>query len=788
MAKNPQTNIPTIIVVFGATGDLMQKKISPALYHLFTNEQTPDDFKVVGVARREYSDKKFQSKVYENLKKHKDIKTSSKDFNKFLDIFSYTRGEFQEPKTYISLKETLDKIDESWGLCTNKLFYLAVPPKFYETIFNNLSASGLTVPCSPKEGWTRVLVEKPFGDDLKTAKNLENQLATLFKEEQIFRIDHYLAKEMLQNILAVRFSNNLFEQTFNNNFIESIEVYLHEKMGAEGRGHFYDNVGTLKDVGQNHLLQMLSLATMDQPLSLTAKDIRTKRLDVIKSLRVMKKEDVKSNTFRAQYKEYKKIKGVKRNSKTETYFKLRTYIDNPRWEGVPITIESGKGLASDKKQIVFNVKHTTPCLCPEGPDHYRNKIVFNLSPQEGITIDFWSKKPGLKWQTEKRELSFDYRSNPKNRQYTEEYEKLLYDCIVGDQTLFVSTKEVLAMWKFIDPIVEEWGKGSVDLVKYDMGSNDIVKQAVLDEVVLTPKLSKEIGIVGLGKMGGNLARQLISKGYKVHGLNRSPEVTRKMKQEGLLPEFSIENLVKSLPRPRVVWLMVPAGDAVDQNIDELLKYLDKDDIIIDGGNSFYKNTIVRAKKVTKRKVRFLDCGVSGGPRGALNGACLMIGGQKKDYQYLRSLFVDLSVIDGEQFFEGYGAGHFVKMVHNGIEYGMMQSIAEGFSIMQKSGYRLHLKDIAEVYNHGSVIESRLIGWMANAFEMFGDDLKNVSGSASHSGEGLWTTQVAHSLGVPDKVIHESLNARIRSQKYPNYQGKIIQALRNQFGGHNLKDK
>lgn len=767
----------------------MQKKISPSLFHLFQQKKLPSMFKIVGVSRKKLSDKKFQGVVKGFLDKHKEVHSGKEDATKFLDYFSYNSGKFQEPKTYVKLQKDLQEIDDHWGVCTNKLFYLAVPPKFYETIFTNLAASGLTKPCSEEEGWTRVLVEKPFGDDLKTAKKLEDQLGRLFKEEQIFRIDHYLAKDMLQNILAVRFSNNLFEQTFNNKFIESIDIYLHEKKGAEGRGSFYDSVGTLKDVGQNHLLQMLALVTMDQPLSFTAASIRKKRSELMKTLKPMKKSDIITNTFRAQYEGYTKIEGVKPNSQVETYFKFKTFLDHPRWQGVPITIESGKGLAETKKQIVLNVKHLMPCLCPAGAEHYKNKIIFNLSPKEGITIEFWSKKPGLEWQIEKKELSFEYRKSSATAQYTEEYTKLLFDCIVGDQTLFVSTKEVLSMWKFIDPIVDGWKRNIIPLKKYQKNSNRIIIEASLANTVNNKKvMNPEIGIIGLGKMGGNLARQLLGKGWKVHGYNRSPEETRKLKQEGLIAAFSLENLVKALPKPRVIWLMVPSGDPVDENINALVKLLDKNDIIIDGGNSFFENTVKRAKKASKSGIRFVDCGVSGGPEGALQGATLMIGGKKKDYEYLKPLFTALSVHQGEEFFEGHGAGHFVKMVHNGIEYGMMQAIAEGFAIMRQSRYKLHLQKIAEVYNHGSVIESRLVGWMADAYKLFGDDLKGVSGSAGHSGEGLWTTQVANSLNIPNKVIEESLKARIKSQKKPNYQGQVIQALRNQFGGHSLTGK
>lgn len=237
--------------------------------------------------------------------------------------------------------------------------------------------------------------------------------------------------------------------------------------------------------------------------------------------------------------------------------------------------------------------------------------------------------------------------------------------------------------------------------------------------------------------------------------------------------------------------MVPAGKPVDLTLfgeQGLMKFLKKGDTIIDGGNSNYKNTIIRAKKITKKNVAFLDAGVSGGPKGARYGASMMIGGKEKDFKKFKKLFIDLNVEHGYAFFPGHGAGHFVKMVHNGIEYGMMQSIAEGFDIVEKAKFKLDLHKVASVYSHGTVIESRLITLMEKAFEDFGNNLKGVSGAAQESGEGAWTVATAHELNVPDKVLHESLRARRRSRKKPSFQGKLISALRFQFGGHDYQDK
>lgn len=279
-------------------------------------------------------------------------------------------------------------------------------------------------------------------------------------------------------------------------------------------------------------------------------------------------------------------------------------------------------------------------------------------------------------------------------------------------------------------------------------------------------MKKEVAIIGVGKMGGNLALRLKKKKWKVLGLHRGDDFSK----------------IKNLPRPRVILLSVPSN-SVDSVLKVIDKYLRPNDIIIDGGNSFFKDTIQRAKDYSKKGIKFVDVGISGGPSGAKNGASLMIGGRGADYKYLIPLFKDLSVSNGFEFFEGVGAGHFVKMVHNGIEYGMMQSLAEGFFILKKSKYKLDLRRVANIYQHGSVIESRLVGWLASALEIYGEDFKGISGSVGHTGEGEWTVKTAKQLGINAKVLEEAFKFRIGSQKRPSWSGKLLQALRGQFGGH-----
>lgn len=785
-------NIPTIFVIFGATGDLMTKKITPALFNLFKKNKLPKMVRIIGVARRSWTSDDFKLHITKILREKLNIRSNNKDLKNFLRHFSYHSGKFENRATYDSLSKIMGRIDNEWKVCANKLFYLAVPPEFYEMMFINLDSSGLTEPCSPEEGWTRVLVEKPFGKNAEDAERVDYVLAKLFKEEQIYRIDHYLGKEMLQNILSFRFSNNLFEQSWNNKFIEKIEIRLLEKIGVEGRGLFYDGIGALVDMGHNHILQMLALVTMDHPRNLSAGVVRRKRGEILSALKPPTNEEIKKDTFRAQYSSYRNIGGVKQNSKTETYFKIKAYLEAPRWKGVPIYMESGKRLKNQIKDITITFKHVTPCLCPPG-NHYTNRVKFTIQPEESIRISFLAKKPGVDSLVEvaSRNFNFVYRKRTGNPQYVEEYEKLLLDCIEGNQLLFLSTEEVRAMWRYVDLIVKGWRKNIVPLEKYQPDADDILrisKKIIEDkkEVPIDVLRYKEVGIIGLGKMGANIARQLIEKNWKVFGYNRTKEITKQMEAEGLLGVYSISDLIERLKRPRVIWMMVPSGSPVDEMIEAFSPHLSRGDILIDAGNSYYKDTVKRNKKLANKGIRFIDVGVSGGPAGARYGASLMVGADKKTFEYLFPLYLETAVSEGVQFFEGSGAGHFVKMVHNGIEYGMMQAAAEGFEILRKSKYKLDLHKVAEVYSHGSVIESRLISWLRDGLRIYSVEARGVSGSVPRGGEGDWTVDTAKEVGVKAKVIEEAVKFRKLSEKNPNQIGKFLNIIRNQFGGHSTK--
>jgi 6-phosphogluconate dehydrogenase len=297
----------------------------------------------------------------------------------------------------------------------------------------------------------------------------------------------------------------------------------------------------------------------------------------------------------------------------------------------------------------------------------------------------------------------------------------------------------------------------------------------------------QLGYIGLGKMGANMVERLLEKRHRVVAFDRSADAMTAVKNKGAQTADTLAGLVAAVSSPRLVWIMVP-HQAVDAVLRELTSHLTKGDTVVDGGNSPYKDSIRRSKELESKGIDFLDAGVSGGPAGARSGACIMVGGRKEVFQKLEALFRDLSVPGGYGYMGRAGAGHFVKMVHNGIEYGMMQALAEGFAIMKASDFGLELTRITDVYNHRSVIESRLVGWLQSAFQQYGEDLADISGSAAQSGEGKWTVEAGKELGIPTPVIQGALEFRMQSQNNPSYTGKLISAMRNQFGGHEVKEK
>ncbi len=454
-----------VLVLFGATGDLVGRMVLPALYHLFETDRLPKSLKVLGFSRRDLGNVDFKELVKKAVIDH--LETGGDIEDSFLGLFEYQQGNFTNVKDYDRLHERLTVIDQDQNLCSNKLFHLAVPPQHYVEILNNISSSKLDKTCDAKDSWTRILVEKPYGSDLNEATKIDKILDKIFRDDQVYRIDHYLAKELLQNIIIFRFANNLLEHVWDNRSIEKIEVKLLESIGVKGRADTYDNLGALLDIGQNHLLQMLALVTMDAPDDLSPAAIRRARSRLLKDVRVLGIDKIVKGTTRGQYLDYLSETGVKKNSMTETYFKIKTSIDTKRWHGVPIILEAGKRAPRTEKEIAvtfYPSKMLSKSARATGLN--KNTVYFRLEPDPGIAIRFWSKSPGPTMSLEQQIMEFKYEDIASGVRHLEGYSKLILDSIKGDQTLFITGEEALSGWHFIDPIIRAWRNNKVPLERY----------------------------------------------------------------------------------------------------------------------------------------------------------------------------------------------------------------------------------------------------------------------------------------------------------------------------------
>lgn len=466
-----------IYVIFGASGDLTKRKLVPALYSLFVQNLLPDKFALLGVSRSEFTDNEFRLTMKSAIDEFKEIDDTTK-IDDFVTKIYYEPIKFDELSSYISLKNRLDSMRPDCNVCGNTIFYLSTPPSLYGIIPTHLAAVGLN---KQDDGWKRVIIEKPFGYDLESATKLKDQLLEHWAEEQLFRIDHYLGKETVQNLLVTRFSNGIFEPLWNRNYVHHVEITSAESLGVEKRGGYYETSGALRDMIQNHLLQVAAFAAMESPSSLEPTAIRNEILKVFQSLRPIKKEDIKTHAIRGQYlashikKEpiagYREEEGVDPNSTTETFAALKFYIDNWRWGGVPFYIRTGKRLPTRVTEVVIHFKATPHFLFSEGAGNSTaNQLVIRIQPDEGILLKFGMKIPGAGFDVQNVNMDFHY-SELSNQRIPSAYERLLYDSIKGDSTLFARTEEVIEAWKFLTPVLEAWKNDKdIPLYGYPAGS------------------------------------------------------------------------------------------------------------------------------------------------------------------------------------------------------------------------------------------------------------------------------------------------------------------------------
>lgn len=458
MADQQQKMEAFSLVLFGATGDLAKLKIIPAVYELKRRHLLPENFSLIGNGRTKMSHEQFRDYVIKTLETKLNSSLDIKLVNSILENTYYIQGDLSDDHLYSDLENFLEELLNKGVDCGNRVFHLAILPQLYEEVITKLSEHDLS---ESSCGWVRVLIEKPFGNDLSSAKKLDKTLKKTFQEEQIFRIDHYLAKETVQNILAFRFANELFEPTLNNQFVDHIQISLMEDFGIKDRGKFYDRTGTVRDVLQNHLLQVLATVTMDKPQQLNAKYIRLERQKLLASLSCPNEAGLDSSVVKGQYQGYLSEKNIPQNSTTETYVALKAYITNSRWKDVPIYIRAGKNLCRQVTEV--NVVYKDSAMKPSP-----NVLTFRLQPDESIVLRFFVTKPGPTNELQPAHLQFHYKQL--GEELMEAYQRVLLDSFRGDQTLFTLAAGVEAEWKFVDPILEYWTHNKVKPDLYEKGS------------------------------------------------------------------------------------------------------------------------------------------------------------------------------------------------------------------------------------------------------------------------------------------------------------------------------
>lgn len=456
---------PCVMVIFGASGDLTKRKLIPAIYNLITHKLLTNNFAVLGVARSEMSNEEFRENICNEFKKYATADVDP-DLGKWLcERIYYLSGDMENGETYLNLKNKLTEIDKVNGTGGNYFFYLATSSRFFSVVVNELGKAGLVR--EEKDNWRRVIIEKPFGKDLDSARSLNRDIGQVLKESQIYRIDHYLGKETVQNILAFRFANGIFEPLWNRRYIDHIQITVAESLGVEQRGIYYEEAGALKDMVPNHILQLITLTAMEPPVSFDANAVRDEQSKILRAIQPMTPEEALKNAVRGQYDTgivddksvpgYRSEKNVSPNSSTETFVALKLCIDNWRWAEVPFYLRTGKRLAERVTDIAIQFKRPPFMLFSETPVQHLtpNRLVIRIQPDEGISLSFGAKIPGPVMGLGTVDMDFQYKDYFGNRPSTG-YERLIYDCMQGDATLFRRADMIEAGWRVVEPFIDVW--------------------------------------------------------------------------------------------------------------------------------------------------------------------------------------------------------------------------------------------------------------------------------------------------------------------------------------------
>jgi len=458
---NPEVP-PCTIVIFGASGDLTQRKLVPALHSLDCSGLLPSQLRIIGVARSQFSDDEFREHLHQGVRKFGRLEPQMWDT--FGTRLSYLSGDYDDPETYQKLKQRLLKLDEEAGTRGNRLFYLAIPPVLYPKVIQQLGEKEFA---RQGEGWKRVIIEKPFGRDLQSARQLNAEVHAYFDESQVYRIDHYLGKETVQNILAFRFANFVFEEMWGRNFIDSVQITAAENVGVEHRAGYYDAAGVVRDMLQNHLLQLLALTAMEPPGALNAKTLRDEKVKVLQAVR----QPAVAEGVLGQYRGYRDESGVAPDSRTPTYLAQKFYVDNWRWQDVPFYLRSGKHLASKVTEISIQFKKVPHMIFTEDRKLPANRLSLCIQPDEGIHLSFELKEPGGGMRTNPVDMQFHYGELFGKDGLPEAYERLLLDAIQGDASLFARSDEIERAWELVTPLLKNWESSeNPHLRSYDPGT------------------------------------------------------------------------------------------------------------------------------------------------------------------------------------------------------------------------------------------------------------------------------------------------------------------------------
>jgi glucose-6-phosphate 1-dehydrogenase len=459
---------PATIVIFGASGDLTQRKLVPALHTLSCRQMLAPETHVIGVSRSEYSDEQFRERLYDGVVAYSRAETSPENicqlWPSFAEKYTYIPGDLSDLETYRRLGERLERFDEEFATQGNVFFYLAVPPVLYTTIVDRLGKAGLN---RSGKGWRRIVIEKPFGHDLESARHLNDEIHAVFNEDQIYRIDHYLGKETVQNIMSFRFANAIFEPLWNRNYIDHVQISVAESVGVGHRAGYYESAGILRDMFQNHLMQLLALTALEPPVAFQAGFLRDEKAKVLGAIPPI------TEHVRGQYRAYRDEEGVARDSNTATFAALKLWVDNWRWRGVPFYLRSGKRLALRTTEIAIQFKCVPHLMfnTEGGTDIAANVLSLCIQPNEGIHLRFQAKEPGAGMKTRRVAMEFHYAEHFGAGALPDAYERLLLDGLKGDASLFARADEIELAWRLIDHVVAQWeGEDAPPLAFYESGS------------------------------------------------------------------------------------------------------------------------------------------------------------------------------------------------------------------------------------------------------------------------------------------------------------------------------